>query len=133
MIYVNKIENRITFKIKTRYYLELLTPETIKLLESTKSEITKDKNGENVPHLEIIEVILVNCNIVTNDCQQDSRVLYTFVPNKSFGQLLDISPKQFIFSKTFNSEFSYVEVWFTDQNCKSLETEDKINIILVIN
>ena len=133
MIYVNKIENRITFKIKTRYYLELLTPETIKLLESTKSEITKDKNGENVPHLEIIEVILVNCNIVTNDCQQDSRVLYTFVPNKSFSQLLDISPKQFIFSKTFNSEFSYIEVWFTDQNCKSLETEDKINIILVIN
>ena len=69
--------------------------ETIKLLESTKSKTTKDKNGENVPHLEITEVVLVHCNIVNNDYQQDSRVLYTFVPNKSFGQLLDISPKKF--------------------------------------
>ena len=78
-IYINKIENRITFKIKTGYYLELLTPETMKLLGSTKSKITKDENGENVPHLEITEVVLVHCNIVNNDYQQDSRVLYTFV------------------------------------------------------
>ena len=132
-IYVNKIENRITFKIKTGYYLELLTPETMKLLGSTKSKITKDENGENVPHLEITEVVLVHCNIVNNDYQQDSRVLYTFVPNKSFGQLLDISPKNFIFLKTFDSEFSYIEVWFTDQNSKPLEIKDKINITLVIN
>ena len=69
--------------------------ETIKLLESTKSKTSKDKNGENVLHLEITEVVLVHCNIVNNDYQQDSRVLYTFVPNKSFGQLLDISPKKF--------------------------------------
>ena len=67
MIYVNKIENRITFKIKTGYYLELLTPETMKLLGSTKSKRTKDKKGENVPHLEITEIILVHCNIVNND------------------------------------------------------------------
>ena len=133
MTYVNKIENRITFKIKTGYYLELLRPETIKLLGSTKSKITKDKNGENVPHLEITEVVLIHCNIVNNDYQQDSRVLYTFVPNKSFGQLLDISPKNFLFLKTFDSEFSYIEVWFTDQNSKPLEIEDKINITLVIN
>ena len=105
----------------------------MKLLTSTKSKITKDKNGENVPHLEITEVVLVYCNIVNNDYQQDSRVLYTFVPNKSFGQLLDISPKNFIFLKTFDSEFSYIEVWFTDQNSKPLEIEDKINITLVIN
>ena len=78
-IYVNKIENRIAFKIKTGYYLELLTPETMKLLGSTENKITKDKNGENVPHLEITEVVLVHCNIVNNDYQQDSRVLYTFV------------------------------------------------------
>ena len=97
MIYVNKIENRITFKIKTGYYLELLTPETMKLLGSTKSKITKDKNGENAPHLEITEVVLIHCNIVSNNYQQDSRVLYTFVSNKTFGQLLDISPKNFIF------------------------------------
>ena len=105
----------------------------MQLLGSTKSKITKDENGENVPHLEITEVVLVHCNTVNNNCQQDSRVLYTFVPNKSFGQLLGISSKKFIFLKTFNSEFSYIELWFTDQNSKSLETEDKINIALVIN
>ena len=86
-----------------------------------------------MPHLEITEVVLVHFNIVNNDYQQDSRVFYTFVPNKSFGQLLDISPKNFIFLKTFDSEFSYIEVWFTDQNSKPLEIEDKINITLVIN
>ena len=128
MIYVNKIENRLTFKIKTGYYLELLTPETMKLLGSGKSKINKDKNGENVPRLEITEVVLVHCNIVSNYYQQDSRVLYTFVLNKSFAQLLDISLTSFIFLRTFNSEFSYIKVWFTDQNSKPLETEDKINI-----
>ena len=91
MIYVNKIENRITFKIKTGCYLELLTPEGLKVLGGAKAKINKDKNGENVPHSEITEVVLVHCNIVTNNYQQASRVLYTFVPNKSFGQLLDIS------------------------------------------
>ena len=83
-IYVNKIENRVTFKIKNGYSLELLTPETMKLLGSTKNKITKDKNGENVPHLEITEVVLVHSNIVNDDCQQDSRVLYTlFQINRS--------------------------------------------------
>ena len=105
----------------------------MKLLGSTKSKITKDENGENVTCLEITEVVLIHCNIVNNDYQQDSRVLYTFVPNKSFGQLLDISAKNFIFLKTFNSEFSYIEVWFTDQNSKLLEIEDKLNTTLVVN
>ena len=86
-----------------------------------------------MPHLEITEVVLVHCNIVKKHYQQDSRVLYTFFPNKSFGQLLDISPKAFIFLKTFVSEFSCIQVWFTDQNSKPLEIEDKINIISVIN
>ena len=86
-ISVNKMENRITFKIKNAYSIELLTPETMKLLGSTENKITKDKNGENVPHLEITEVVLVHCNIVNNDYQQDSEVLYTFVPNKPFGSL----------------------------------------------
>ena len=130
-IYVNKTENRITFKIKTGYYLELLTPETIKLLWSTENKITKDKSGD-VPHLEITEVILVHCNIVHNDYKQDSRVLYTFVPNKPFASLLEISPKNHIFLKTFNSEFQAIEVWFTDQNSQPLEIEDKINLPLVI-
>ena len=109
-IYVNKIENRITFRIKNGYSLELLTPETMKLLGSTENKITKDKNGENVPHLEITEVVLVRCITVNNDCQQDSRVLQTFVPNKPFGSLLEISPTNFIPLKTFNSEFQAIEV-----------------------
>ena len=82
----------------------------MKLLETTESKIPNDKNGENVPNLEITEVVLIHCNIVNNDYQQDSRVLYAFVPNKSFRQLLDISPKNFAFLKTFNSEFSYIIV-----------------------
>ena len=103
-IYINKIENRITLKIKNGYSLELLTKETMKLLGSTKNKIAKDESGENVPHLEITEVVLVYCYMVNNAYQQDSRVLYTFVPNKSFGSLLDISPSNHIFLKTFNSE-----------------------------
>ena len=131
-IYVNKIENRITFKIKDGYSLELLTPETMKLLESTKDKITEDKNGENVPHLEITEVVMVHCNIVNNDYQQDSRVLYKFVPNQSFGNLLEISATNHIFLKTFNSKYNEIEVWFTDQNSEPLEIEDKINLTMVI-
>ena len=80
----------------------------MKLLGSTKSEITKYENGKNVSRLENTELVLIHCNIVNNDYQQDSRVLYTFVSNKSFDQLLNISPKNFIFLKTFNSEFSYI-------------------------
>ena len=85
---MNKIENRITFKIKTEFSLELLTSETVTLLGSTENKITKLKNGENVPHLEITEVVLVHCNIFNNDYPQDSRVLYTFIPNEPFGSLL---------------------------------------------
>ena len=93
----------------------------MKLLGSTKNKITKDKNGENVPHLEITEVALVHCNIVNNDYQQDSRVVYTFAPNKPFGSLLEISPKNHIFLKTSNSENNEIKVWFTDQNSQLLE------------
>ena len=86
-----------------------------------------------MPHLQITEVVSIHCNIVNDNYQQDSRVLYTFVPNKSFGQLLDISPRNFIFLKTLNSGFSYIGVWFTDQNYKPIEIKGKINITLVIN
>ena len=96
-IYVNKIENRIMFKIKSGYYLELLTPETMKLLGSAKNKTNKDKNGENVPQLEIVEIVLVHCNLVNNDYQQNSRILYTFVPNKTFGSLLEISLPNHVF------------------------------------
>ena len=131
-IHVNKIEKRLTYKIKNGYSLELLTPETMKLLGSTKNKITKEKNGENVPYLEITEVVLIHCNIVNNDYQQDSKVLYTFASNKPFGTLLEISPTNNIFLKTFNSEYDENTVWFTDQNSQSLEIEDRINLTRVI-
>ena len=131
-MYINKIENRITFKIKNGYYLELLTHETMKLLGSTESKITKNKNGENVPHLEIVELVLIHCNLVNNDYQQNSRILFTFVPNKLFGSLLEILPTNHVFLKTFNFEFQEVKVWFTDQTSKPLELEGKINITLII-
>ena len=102
----------------------------MKLLGSTENKITKDKNGQNVPNLEIKEV--VHCNIVNNDYQQDSKVLYTFISNKPFGSLLKISPTNHIFIKIFNSEFETIEVWFTDQNSEQLEIEDRINLTLVI-
>ena len=105
----------------------------MKLLESTKSNINKDKNGENMAHLKVTEVLLVQCHIVDNNYQQKWRVLYLFVCNKSLGQLLDISPKYFISSKTFDSEFQYIDVWFTDQNSNLPETEDKTNITLAID
>ena len=104
----------------------------MKLLGSTENKITKDKNDENVPHLEITEVALFHCSIVNNDYHQDSRVLYTFVPNKTFGSLLEISPTNHVFLKTFNSEYDEIKVWFTDQNTQPLETEDRINLKLVI-
>ena len=129
---MNKIENRTTSKIKDGYSFGLLTLETMKLLGSSKNKITRGKNSENVPHLEITEVVLVQCQIVNNDYQQDSIVLHTFVPNKSFGSLLEIAPTNHIFLKTFNSEYNEIEVWFTDQNSKPLEKEDTINLTMVI-
>ena len=103
--YVNEKENRTSFKIKTGYYFKLLSPETMKLLGITKSKITKDENGETVPHLENTEIVLIYCNIINNDYQQDSRVLYTFVANKLFGQLADISTKKFMFFKPLTQNF----------------------------
>ena len=104
----------------------------MKLLGSIKSKTTKDKNGENLPFLEITEVVLVHCNIASNDYKKDSRVLYTFVSNKQFGTLLEISQTDSIFLKTFNAVFSYIEVWFTDKNSQPIEIEDRINLTLVI-
>ena len=129
-IYVNNIENRITLKIKTGCYLEILAPETMKLLGNTENKITKDKNGENVPHLMITEKVLVHFNTVNNNYQQDSRVLYTFVPNKPFSNFLEISRKSHISLKTFNSE---IRVWLTNQDSQPLEIEDKINLTLIIS
>ena len=104
----------------------------MKLLGSTENKITKDKYGENVPRLEVVELVLVHYNLVNNDYQQDSRILYAFVPNKTFRSLLEISPTNHVFLKTFNSEFQEIKVWFTDQTSKPLELEDKINVTLII-
>ena len=131
-IYVNKIKNRIVFKIKTGYKLELLTEETVQFLGSSKNVIDKNKDTEIVPRLETVEVILVHCNLANNNYQQVSKVLFTFVPNKQFGQLITITPHSPTMLKTTNAEFSFIEIWFTDQNNRSLETEDNVNIRLII-
>ena len=131
-IYINRIENRITFKLKAGWSLELMTRGTQKLLGSKEGKITTTKNGELVPEMEITEVVLVHCNLVNNNYQRDSRILYTFIPDKSFGRLLNISPAQFIWLNTFKSEFAEIEVWLTDQESRPLEIEDKINLTMVI-
>ena len=133
LIYANTINNRTVFKIKTRYKLKLLSKETMKLLGSTKDIIDSDKNSENVPRLENVEVVLVHCNLINNSYQQASRVLFAFVPNKQYRQLISISPNSLIFLKTMNTEFSEIEIWFTDQNISALEIEDNVNISLIIN
>ena len=133
LIYANKISNRIVFKIKTGYKLELLSKETMKLSGSTKDTIDADKNSENVPRLENVEVVLVHRNLVNNSYQQASRVLFTFVPNKQYGQLISISPHSLVFLKTVNTEFSEIDIWFTDQNNNDLDIGDNVNISLIIN
>ena len=102
-IYVNKIKNRIVFKIKTGYKLELLSEETMQLLGSSKHVIGKNKNGELIPRLETVEVVLVHCNLVNKNYQQASKVLFTFVPNKQFGQLIAITPHSLTMLKTMQN------------------------------
>ena len=132
LIYENKIENRVKFKTKNGYSLELLTSETMKLLGGTENKTIKDKNSENVSYLKIKEAVLVHCNIGNHDYQHDSRVLYTFVSIKPFGGLLEISPTNHIFLKIFNSEYNEIIVWFTDQSRQPLEIEDRINLTMVV-
>ena len=127
-----KLKTESFSKMKTGYKLELLTSETMKLLGSTKKVVDKDENSENVPKLESVEVVLVHCNLVKNDYEHASKVLFSFVPNKQFGQLLNISPHVFTIMNTVNTEFSYVEVWFTNQSSKPLEIEDNFNLTLII-
>ena len=132
LIYVNEINNRIVFKIKSGYKLELLSKETIRLLGSTSNSIDKDKNSELVPKLESVDLVLVHCNVVNNSYQQASKVLFTFVPNKKYGQLITVSPHSLIMLKTVKTEFSFIEIWFTDQDNRPLEIEDSVNISLIV-
>ena len=105
----------------------------MELLGSTKDTIDADICSENVPKLENVEVVLVHCHLVNNAYQQHSRVLFTFVPTKQYGQLISISPHSLVFLKTMNTDFSEIEIWFTDQNNNALEIEDNVNISLIIN
>ena len=132
LIYVNEINNRIVFKIKSGYKLELLSKETMRLLGSTSNSIDKDKNSELFPKLESVDFFLVHCNVVNNSYQQTSKVLFTFVPNKKYGQLITVSPETLIMLKTVNTEFSFIEIWFTNQDNRSLEIEDSVNILLIV-
>ena len=130
--YPNKIKNRFVFEVKTGYKLELLSSETMKLLGSAKKDVDKDKDGEDVPKLESVEVVLKHSNLVNNIYQQASKVLFTFVPNKQSGQLITISPNLLTMLKTANAEFQSIQLWFTDQNNRSLKIEDSVNITLII-
>ena len=127
----NKIKNRFVFKIKTGYKLELLSPETMKLLGSKNKDVDQDKNGDVVPKLESVEVILVHCNLVNNNYQQASKVLFTFAANKQLGQLITIAPHSLTMLNTANTKFSSIEVWFPDQNSKQFEIEDNVNMTLI--
>ena len=131
IIYLNKIKNRIVFKIKTLYKIKF-SPETTKLLGSTKKDVDEDKDREDVPKLESVEVVLIHCNLVNNNYQQTSKLLFTFVPNKQLGQLINIAPHSLIILGTRNTEFSFIEVWFTYQNSEPLEIEDNVNFTLII-
>ena len=131
-IYAYKIKKRIVRKINTGYKLELLSLETMKLLGSTKKYIDQDKDGEDAAKLESVEVVLVHCNLVNKNYQQASKVLFTFVRNKQFGQLITIAPLSLAMLNTTNAEFSSIEVWFTDQNSKQLEIEANANMTLIV-
>ena len=132
LIYVNEINNRIVFKIKSGYKLELLSKEIMRLLRSSADTIDDDESSELVPKLEGVDPVLVHCNLVNNSYQQASKVLLTFVPNKNYGQLITVSPHSLIILKTGNTEFSVIEIWFTDQDNRQLEIEDSVKISLII-
>ena len=125
------MKNSIVLKIETDYKLELLSEETMQLLGSSKKYIDQNKDGGIVPRLETAEVALVHCSLVNNSYQRASKVLFTFVPNKLFGQLITITPHSPAMLKKTNAEFSFIEIWFTDQNNRPLEIEDNVNITLI--
>ena len=102
------------------------------LLGSSKKVIDKNKDVEIVPRLETVEVVLVHCNLVNNNYQQASKVLFTFAPNKQFGQLIAITSHSPTMLKITNAKFSFIKIWFTDQNNRPLEIEDNVNITLII-
>ena len=131
-IYRNRLINWIIFKIKSGFKLEALSENTKKLLGLANSIVDRDRNSENVPNLENVETVLVHCNLVENQYQLSSKVLFTFVSDKQYGMLINIKPPTLIMLNTQHSEFSSVGVWFTNQDRKPVEIEAKINVTLII-
>ena len=130
-IYTNKIKNRILLKKKNRIQIRIFIFRNNEIIKHNK-HVDQDKDGEDVSKLESFEIALVYCNLVKNNYKQASTVLFTFVPNKQFDQLSNISPHSLIMLNTTNTEFFSIEVWFTDQNSKSLEIEGNVNMLLII-
>ena len=120
------------FKIKSGYRLELQTHKTMKLFRSTKKLIGKTKNWENVPSLEVVEMVSFKCNCVDNQYQQKSEVLYASMPNKYYAYLLNVEPSNLVFLKTCNTEFGEIIITSTDENGSPLEIEDEVNLTLLI-
>ena len=131
-LYHDKIRNRTAYVIKNKYYIKLPTKEIRHLLGISKEKIEGSDYGDLVPQIEPVTAVLVNCNIVDNEYQRNSKLLYSFVPDKPFGSLLHIEPKSEIFAKTFAGGFYDINVWFTDQNGNDLKIEDAISLTLVI-
>ena len=131
-VYVNKIKNRIAFNIKTGYKLELLSEETMRLLGSSKEDIDQDKDGEIVQKSEVLAIVLVHCNLVNNTHQQASKVFFTFVPRKQFGQLINTEPQSLTMLEATSAEISFIEIWFANQNNRPMEIEDNVNITVII-
>ena len=125
------LQNYFEYIIKN-IIVELLLKETMRLLGSLTDTIDGDKNSELVPKLESVDLVLVHCNLVNNSFQQASKVLFTLALNKKYGQLITVSPNSLIILKTINTEFSLIEIWFTDQDNRPLEIEDSVNISLII-
>ena len=131
LIYPSKIKNRIIFKIKAGYKLQMLTNETMILL-GDRPIIDTNKNGKNIPEFEKVYSVLLHCNVVYNDHLQNTKLLYSFVPHKSLGKLLSDQLQELRRTKTAGSAFDYIEIWFTDQGNNPLQVEDKLNVSLVI-
>ena len=131
LIYANRILNRVSFTIKTGYKLELLTNETMRLVGNGPI-IDTTKNDENVPKLEIVRNVLVFCNLDQNVYLQDSKLLFSFVPNSRFGSLLSITPQVLKYCDTVDSIFDYIEISFTEQNGRPLQIDYDITVSIII-
>ena len=133
LVYINKVNNRLMFIIKDAYKLELQTPETMELFHSLKRLRDKIKNEKILSSFDVVEVVVDQCNLLDNQYQQTSEVLYTVTPNKSYAYLLNVEPSKLVFLKTYNTEFNEIITTFIDKNGRPLEIEGKVNLTLLFN